>query len=153
MDGAVGAQMFFHSPGDESLEARLSNVEVHNAGQSNTLGRYAVHYHNIGTVTASYVHNVSIHHSHNRGVAIHGVRHLRIEHTVAFDVKGHTFFVEDGIEVENVIAGNLAVHTRPSASLLNTDQTPASFWVVNPYNYVRNNVAAGSSHYGYAAIR
>ncbi len=34
-----GAQMFFHSPGHESLKVRLSNVEVANAGQAFRLGR------------------------------------------------------------------------------------------------------------------
>jgi hypothetical protein len=34
-----GAQMFFHSPGHESLKVRLSNVEMANAGQAFRLGR------------------------------------------------------------------------------------------------------------------
>jgi hypothetical protein len=32
---------------------------------------------------------------------------------------------------------------------LNTDQTPASFWITNPNNILRRNHAAGSPYYGF----
>ena len=32
--------------------------------------------------------------------------------------------------------------------VLAVDQTPATFWIVNPDNYVERNIAAGSTHYG-----
>jgi hypothetical protein len=56
---------------------------------------------------------------------------------------GHTFFLEDGIEQGNYITGNLGMLTRPSQALLNTDTTPAVFWITNPDNVVRNNVGSG----------
>jgi hypothetical protein len=61
----------------------------------------------------------------------------------------HAFFVEDGVEVFNRIENNLACVSKPSMSLLNTDQTPASFWITNAHNYVSGNAAAGSANYGY----
>ena len=39
-----GGQMFFHSPGHESLKVQLSNFEIRNAGQAFRLGRYAIHW-------------------------------------------------------------------------------------------------------------
>lgn len=39
-----GAQMFFHSPGHESLVARIANFELRNGGQAFRLGRYAIHW-------------------------------------------------------------------------------------------------------------
>ena len=50
--------------------------------------------------------------------------------TVAFDTRGHTYFVEDGLESKNVITGNLAAVTRESFVGLSTDATPASYWLV-----------------------
>ena len=44
-DIQFGAQIFFSSPGDESLLGRLEGVEVRDAGQGFFLGRYAVHFH------------------------------------------------------------------------------------------------------------
>jgi len=39
--------------------------------------------------------------------------------------------------------------TRRSWSLLNTDQTPACFWITNPNNDFIDNHAAGSDRYGF----
>ena len=68
---------------------------------------------------------------------------------VAFETRGHTFFAEDGLETKNVITGNLAAATRELFVGLSTDATPASYWLVNGDNYVANNIAAGSTHYGF----
>ena len=143
-----GAQLFFHSPGHESLRARLSNVEVRNGGQAFRLGKYAIHWHMIGNVRQSFQRNCSVHHSWNRGVAIHGVNHLRLQHNMAYSCRGHTFFIEDGPEEHNRIEYNLAVKTIPSMALLNTDQTPAGFWIVSCKQYIRYNHAVASRRYG-----
>ncbi len=50
---------------------------------------------------------------------------------------------QDGIETGNLIERNLAISTKASNALLNTDTTPASFWITNPNNTYRNNIAAG----------
>ena len=44
---------------------------------------------------------------------------------------------------------NLALWTRKSPSLLDTDTTPASFWITFPTNFFVNNTAAGSERYGF----
>ena len=41
------------------------------------------------------------------------------------------------------------MHTKASNSLLDTDITPASFWITLPTNYFYNNSAAGSDWYGF----
>ena len=61
----------------------------------------------------------------------------------------HAYFIEDAIEINNFLDGNLAILTKKSWSLLNTDLTPASFWITFPNNIFRNNHAAGSDSYGY----
>ncbi len=62
---------------------------------------------------------------------------------------GHNFFFEDAIETKNFLDGNLVIQTVISWSMLNTDVTPASFWISNPDNIFRNNHAAGSNKYGF----
>jgi len=42
----------------------------------------------------SFQRNVSVHHSWNRGVAIHGINYLRLENNFAYQVMGYTFFIE-----------------------------------------------------------
>ena len=96
----------------ESLTARIENIEVRYAGQMGRIGRYPIHFHMIGAVRNSYVRSNSIHHTYNRAIAIHGVHYLRCQDNVAFETRGHTFFVEDGLETKNVITGNLGANAR-----------------------------------------
>ena len=62
---------------------------------------------------------------------------------------GHTVFLSDGAEYKNYITYNVVAGTRPSFSLLNTDQTPGSFWITNPDNTIVGNRAAGSTDFGF----
>jgi hypothetical protein len=144
-----GAIFFLHSIGDDSLVARLDNIEMTNVGQAFKVGRYAVHFHMIGAVHKSYIRGCATHESHNRAFTIHGTHYLRIDHNVAFRVKGHNVFIEDAAETKNRITNNLIMNTQRSMSLLNTDQTPGSFWITHPDNSFTGNHAAGSDRYGY----
>lgn len=103
----------------------------------------------IGAVHKSYAEGVTVHDGFNRAFTIHGTNHLRLINNFAYNCKGHNFFIEDAIEVNNVIQNNLAMKTTRSWSLLNTDQTPASFWITHPQNEFSGNHAAGSDRYGY----
>lgn len=71
------------------------------------------------------------------------------EGNFAYNTKGHNFFIEDGVEETNRLRNNCGVSTRRSWSLLNTDQTPATFWITNPNNYFEGNAAGGSDRYGF----
>ena len=62
-------------------------------GQAFRLGRYAIHFHLSGSMSGSYIRNCAIHHSHNRALTAHGVHDIVIEGNVAYDIRGHTFFV------------------------------------------------------------
>jgi hypothetical protein len=50
--------------------------------------------------------------------------------------RGGAIFLEDGVEMGNVLRGNLAVFVQTSSSLLNEDLTPAAIWVSSN---VKNN--------------
>lgn len=144
-----GAHIMLHSPGDESSIGRIEYVELTDVGQAFKLGRYPLHFHMIGTVHKSYVRGNAIHQTYNRAITIHGVHYFRVIRNVAFDTMGHTVFIEDAAETKCLIDGNLIMKTKASFSLINTDQTPASFWITHPDNQFRNNHAAGSDRYGY----
>ena len=116
-----GATIFLHSQGDDSLVARLENIEMTDVGQAFKVGRYAVHFHMIGAVHKSYARGCSTHEGHNRAYTIHGTHYLRLENNIAYHVKGHNVFIEDAAETKNYIKGNLIMKTVRSMSLLNTD--------------------------------
>ena len=134
----------------EGSRARIENVEFANMGQRNALRRYPVHFHMDGDAPESYLKGSAIRNSSNRCVTIHGTNELTVKNNVCFDHVGHGFFMEDGAETDNVIAGNLGLGTRGAENgLLPTDQRPATFWITNPDNIVKNNVAAGSDGFGF----
>lgn len=116
-----GAIIFMHSAGDDSLAARLSYTEFTNVGQAFKQGRYPIHFHLIGEVPMSYALGNTVHQSFNRAFTIHGTKYLRILDNVVYDSKGHSIFIEDGIERRNLVQGNLIMMTKRSWSLLNTD--------------------------------
>ena len=97
-----------------------------------------------GHVPTSYVKGNAVHDSFARVVTIHGVHYLTVEKNVGYDVSGHNYFVEDGIETHNTIKGNLAILSRAVSNMLSTDTSVASYWITNPANYVSGNAAAGS---------
>ena len=146
-----GAIIFIHAKeiNKHLLTARISYTEFNTVGQAFRVGRYPIHFHINGNVTGSYVRGNAIHQSFNRACTIHAVNHLLVEHNVVFNIKGLSFFVEDGIEEDNILQYNLAVFTRQSNSLLNPDIQPGSFWIVNPNNIIQHNAVAGSTHFGY----
>ncbi len=136
--------------------AFLHGVEFYRMGQQGRVARYPVHWHLMGDdAEGSFLENSSIHHSFSRCVTIHGSNGVRIEDNVAYRAAGHCFFLEDGAEVGNVFTGNLGLSTyepEEGSALLPSDTGfpgPATFWITNPDNRYRDNVAAGSAGTGF----
>uniref|UniRef100_A0A8C4EZ61 PKHD1 like 1, tandem duplicate 2 n=1 Tax=Dicentrarchus labrax TaxID=13489 RepID=A0A8C4EZ61_DICLA len=147
-----GGCIMFHAPRpNENLAmGRLEYVEVFHAGQAFRLGRYPIHWHLMGDINyKSYVRGCAIHQTFNRAVTIHNTHKLLVEHNVIYNIMGGAFFIEDGIETENILQYNLAVFVKQSTSLLNDDVTPAAYWVTNANNIIRHNAAAGGTHFGF----
>ena len=78
-----------------------------------------------------------------------GTHFTNVRNNVAFHVRGHTYFVEDGGEMYNNFENNLAAFTLCSEGPLKGDSHPAQFWTSSPMNIWRHNVAAGSCGFGY----
>ncbi|RYZ61155.1 MAG: transmembrane domain-containing protein, partial [Proteobacteria bacterium] len=157
----------------------VSGVELTRMGQNLTLARYPIHWHLNGDGAGQYIRNASIHDTYSRCVTVHGTNNLKVENNVTFNTVGHCFFLEDGIETGNQYVRNLAIQTKchmtkpcdptdlgpfgASADGLNfkttgqdskevlipSDNTASSFWITNPGNVYRDNVAAGSDATGF----
>jgi hypothetical protein len=133
--------------------AYIEGVEFLNMGQKAHLARYPLHWHMAGDVNGAYFKNNSIVHSFNRCLTIHATSRLLVQSNVAFDTIGHCYFFEDAVETGNVLENNLGLYTRKPASdkeaLLSTDMRPSTYWITNPNNVLRGNVAAGSQSLGF----
>ena len=131
---------------------RVEGIELTRVGQRGKLARYPIHWHMMGDSPGQYARGNSIWHSFSRCVTVHGTNDVTVANNVCYDHAGHGYFLEDGIEARNTFSGNLGVMTRvppEGKRLLASDATPATFWMTNPDNTWRNNVAAGSEGYGF----
>src|SRR6516165_10112179 len=155
----------------------VDGVELNRMGQNMHLARYPVHWHLVGDAgQGQYIRNSAIHDTYSRCVTVHGTNYLGIENNVTYNNIGHCFFLEDGIEHGNQYVHNLGILTkchpdapcvptnlaaageiRPAGGngqnakdvLLPSDNTAATFWITNPDNIYRDNVAAGSDSNGF----
>ena len=160
----VGSKMF------------VDGVELNRMGQNMHLARYPIHWHLIGDAQGQYIKNSAIHDTYSRCVTVHGTNYLDIENNVTYNNIGHCFFLEDAVEHGNQFVHNLGILTkchpdapcvptnlaaagesRPAGGngqnakdvLLPSDNTAATFWITNPDNIYRDNVAAGSDSNGF----
>src|SRR6187399_789064 len=80
----------------------VEGVELNRMGQHMELARYPIHWHLVGDEgKGQYIKNASIHDTYNRCVTVHGTNDVRVENNVTYNIVGHCFFLEDGIEHGN----------------------------------------------------
>lgn len=144
-----GSHLMLMGSAENGLVGKIAYVEFTKCGQPQIPGRYCHHFHMAGDVPGSYSIGNSVHQSMARILTIHGVHYLYVAWNVGYRVKGHNFFIEDGIETNNIIEYNLAIGALLANNMMQTDMSVASFWITNPSNIVRFNRAAGSDFYGF----
>ena len=154
----------------------VDGVELNRMGQNMHLARYPIHWHLIGDAQGQYIRNSAIHDTYSRCVTVHGTNYLSVENNVTYNNIGHCFFLEDGVEHDNQFVHNLGILTkchpdapcvptnlaaagesRPAGRngqnakdiLIPSDNTASTFWITNPDNIYRDNVAAGSDATGF----
>jgi hypothetical protein len=157
----------------------VSGVELTRMGQNMHLARYPIHWHIGGDGAGQYIENSAIHDTYSRCVTVHGTNNLRIQNNVTFNTVGHCYFMEDAVETGNQFIHNLGMLTKchPDGKacvptnlapfktadgknfnlagqdakdiLIPSDNTASTFWITNPGNIYRDNVAAGSESTGF----
>ena len=133
--------------------SQIEGCELRKMGQKGIVGKYPFHWHMLGPTSQQYFKSNSIHHTYNRALTIHGTVGVLVESNVAYDHLGHGFFLEDGSEYGNSLINNLGLVTRMMAenqATIPTDFTHVStYWLTNPNNTIRGNVAGGSDFGGF----
>jgi len=93
----------------------VDGIELNRMGQNMHLARYPIHWHLVGDAgKGQYIKNASIHDTYNRCVTVHGTNDVRVENNVTYNIVGHCFFLEDGIEHGNQFIHNLAIQIKCS---------------------------------------
>src|SRR5512143_1966138 len=111
---ADAEQSFFggHIMAMPSSHMYVEGVELYRMGQNLTLARYPIHWHLVGDAKGQYIKNAAIHDTYNRCVTVHGTNDVRVENNVTYNIVGHCFFLEDGIEHGNEFVHNLAIQIK-----------------------------------------
>jgi len=171
-DDAESSYFGGHIMAMSGSKVQVSGVELSRMGQHMTLARYPMHWHLIGEGQGQYIRNSAIHDTYSRCVTVHGTDDVRVENNVTFNTVGHCFFLEDGIETGNQFVRNLGIQTKCHPTLpceptnltlphqntrgqdsehvlIPSDNTVSTFWITNPDNIYRDNVAAGSDQVGF----
>ncbi len=136
----------------QGATAKVEGIELTRMGQKKLSARYPMHWHLAGNVDGQYFRNNSVWKTFNRCLTIHGTNNLQVSGNVCYDNVGHAFFLEDGAETGNVLEHNLGLATRRPVTgeqVLPSDVDPATFWITNPDNSFRGNVAGGSGGFGF----
>eukprot|EP00592_Proboscia_alata_P025355 CAMPEP_0194445784 /NCGR_PEP_ID=MMETSP0176-20130528/128058_1 /TAXON_ID=216777 /ORGANISM="Proboscia alata, Strain PI-D3" /LENGTH=1683 /DNA_ID=CAMNT_0039272393 /DNA_START=372 /DNA_END=5422 /DNA_ORIENTATION=+ len=147
--GVMGGHIIiYHTPNVTQI---IEGVEINNFGQQGNLGRYPIHFHMSGDVSGSIISKNVVHHSNQRGFVIHSSHNVQLVDNVAFEIFGHCYFTEDGIETGNIFKHNLGAVIRMPANIIpnENDHSPAVFWITNPNNHWIENVASGSQKSGF----
>ena len=152
---------------DLASSLQLDGVELRRMGQEGLTGRYPIHWHllsyaadgtMLGDASNHFVRNSSVWDSRNRCMVLHGTNGVSLTNNICYDLKGHAIFLEDAVERRNKIEGNLVLRVRsPIDALAVTAHekaghmcgASAAYWLTNPDNTVRNNVAADAQGNGF----
>lgn len=93
--------------------ARVSGAGFERWGARNVAGHYSVHFHLAGETTNAFVKNCAIYNSNWRCITVHGTNGVTLQGNVGFNVHGHCYYLEDGVEERNIIDRNLAAYVHP----------------------------------------
>lgn len=80
---------------------------------------------------------------------MYGIYRFYVSYNVVFNVCGNVFFMEDGIEIGNVVEYNLGIFVIVFLLVLNVDIILVIYWVINVNNIVCYNVVVGGSYFGF----
>eukprot|EP00548_Thalassiothrix_antarctica_P009167 CAMPEP_0194161270 /NCGR_PEP_ID=MMETSP0152-20130528/78848_1 /TAXON_ID=1049557 /ORGANISM="Thalassiothrix antarctica, Strain L6-D1" /LENGTH=1250 /DNA_ID=CAMNT_0038871045 /DNA_START=70 /DNA_END=3824 /DNA_ORIENTATION=- len=153
MDNLIGGHLIVYWT---STLQHIEGIEFVNFGQQGRLGKYPLHFHFCYNAAGSVVKKNVVRESNQRCYVIHQSDKILIEDNISLDSFGHCYFLEDGVETNNVFRKNLGLGVKKSTRLLSglsgreeTDDEPSVFWISNPQNYFYGNIAAGSERFGY----
>src|SRR5689334_14604561 len=118
----------------------VEGVELNRMGQNLELARYPIHWHLVGDAKGQYIKNAAIHDTFNRCVTVHGTNFVHVENNVTYNIVGHCFFLEDGIEHGNEYVHNLAIQIKCHTS---KPCVPTNLAASGETNYAYENRQAG----------
>ncbi|CAE7481070.1 rliB, partial [Symbiodinium sp. CCMP2456] len=156
-------------------QCHLAGAAAIRMGQENVMGRYPFHLHMMGQVNGdSFFEDCLVRRSYFRAYTVHGTSNSRVSRNVAYDVSGSAYYLEDGVEEDNLFDYNLAafvhiidrlndyeagggqegVRVQTQASrIVPTDATAVGFYCTNAKNrWIGNSASGGFSGFHFPRV-
>lgn len=100
--------------------SEIANVRVEKCGQRGIEGKYCLHFHHMNDCAVDgsesdskcISRNNAVEFSQQRGLIIHSTHQSLVESNVFYDVRGGNLYIEDGNEMLNTVAYNVAICPR-----------------------------------------
>jgi hypothetical protein len=151
---------------------QMQGVELGQLGEGGRIGHYAVHFHLARkTPKDTFVRDCSIWDSMTRWITIHATQGVELARNVGYKSIGHGYYIEDGTETDNKLYSNLGVfaraavdddqnprkvpgilaadpHDNPTFTYHSDYEHPTVFWIMNGWNDLEYNMAAGADTCG-----
>ena len=93
------------------LQFRYARVE--RGGQRGYLGHYPVHMHYLGDCPQCEIIGLAVVDSQQRGIVIHETHRSTVRDNVLFAVRGSGIYIEEGVEIDNLIQDNVYLCHEP----------------------------------------
>jgi len=89
--------------------SKIENVRVEKCGQRGIEGKYCLHFHKMEECSDCIFRGNAIENSQQRGIIVHGTHKTRVEDNVLYNARGANIYLEDGNEMWNTLAYNVAI--------------------------------------------
>jgi hypothetical protein len=89
--------------------SRIENTRVEKCGQRGIEGKYCLHFHQLEACPDCLFRNNAVETSQQRGLIVHGTHLSTSESNVFYNVRGASLYIEDGNEMANTLAYNVAI--------------------------------------------
>lgn len=88
---------------------KIENTRIEKCGQRGIEGKYCLHFHKMEDCPDCLFKGNAIENSQQRGIIVHGTHNSRVVDNVLYNVRGANVYLEDGNEMWNTLAYNVAV--------------------------------------------
>jgi len=134
-----------------SIPQLLQGVTFNGFGQQGIANRFPIFFKSCGDSSGSVVSKNAIINSNQRCIVLQNTNGVSVTDNVAYNTAGHCYSLEDGSEMNNTFEGNFGAGTTAAKVVISgeSDNNPATFFITNPNNFFKGNIAAGSSDTGF----
>ena len=88
---------------------KIEDIRVEKCGQRGIEGKYCLHFHKADECPECIYRNNAIENSQQRGIIVHDTHLSTVENNVLYNVRGANVYLEDGNEMWNTLAYNVAI--------------------------------------------